>query len=174
MCDRLCGVYLARQHRLRFGVCWRRGLFSERLFWLFGGRACRCGYGVGDIRFWSAWPSSEQLCMPCKLSERWRYFRSLFFLFLWWQHCFWPSHSAGFGRWVSSRVVVDQSWPKSLFSFATRLGWVLEHSDEMGIGMTNQVDHAAAKCADEIGLLGALVATGGAIPADMYDGSFAP
>jgi sarcosine oxidase len=32
---------------------------------------------------------------------------------------------------------------------------------------------AAAKCADEIGRLGAIVATGGAIP-DYYDGAFAP
>ena len=32
---------------------------------------------------------------------------------------------------------------------------------------------AAAKCADEIGRLGALVATGAAIP-DIYDGAFAP
>lgn len=33
---------------------------------------------------------------------------------------------------------------------------------------------AAAKCADELGRLGALVATGGTIPADIYEGSFAP
>lgn len=33
---------------------------------------------------------------------------------------------------------------------------------------------AAAKCADELGRLGALVATDGTIPADMYDGAFAP
>jgi len=33
---------------------------------------------------------------------------------------------------------------------------------------------AAAKCADEIGRLGALVATGGTIPAEMYEGAFAP
>ena len=33
---------------------------------------------------------------------------------------------------------------------------------------------AGAKCADELGRLGAVVATGGDIPADMYDGAFAP
>ncbi len=33
---------------------------------------------------------------------------------------------------------------------------------------------AGAKCADELGRLGALVATGGTIPADVYDGTFAP
>ncbi|MEJ8561900.1 FAD-dependent oxidoreductase [Yoonia sp. GPGPB17] len=33
---------------------------------------------------------------------------------------------------------------------------------------------AGAKCADELGRLGALVATGGTIPADMYEGAFAP
>lgn len=33
---------------------------------------------------------------------------------------------------------------------------------------------AGAKCADELGRLGALVATGGTIPADIYDGVFTP
>lgn len=33
---------------------------------------------------------------------------------------------------------------------------------------------AGAKCADELGRLGALVATGGAIPSELYEGTFAP
>lgn len=33
---------------------------------------------------------------------------------------------------------------------------------------------AGAKCADELGRLGALVATGGTIPSDLYEGTFAP